>query len=498
MKRLFNPVEEALFAFMDHTLCITVAASTMATLRQRRDLHPDRLVELRLDTVDRPDVPGALAGRRGRVIVTCRPTWEGGHFQGSEDERLGLLEAALDAGADFVDVEFKALTPGFAGGRHRERLLVSMHDFEGVPTDLDARVDAMSRTGAGAVKVAVMAHRLADCLPLIGLAARRGGPTSVLAMGEAGLSTRILAARFGSCWTYAADDTTVAPGQLSAARMQGEFGFDRLGPDTSLYGIIGRPVSHSVSPAMHNAAFRETGIDAAYLPLPAATIADFATFAGAMNLRGVSVTAPFKLDAFALAGTVDDEGHRTQAVNTLRRTGDAWEGLNTDLAAFMAPLAGRLPLPAARATVLGAGGAARSVAAGLAGAGAAVTVAARRLEQAAAVARRTGAQVGQWPPLPGSWDLLVNATPIGTHPHHHQSPMDDSALDGRLVYDLVYNPPLTRLLADAAAAGCDTIGGLDMLVAQAQAQFAWWTGVRPPERSMREAALARLHETSTV
>ncbi len=483
---------------MDHTLCITVAAPTMATLRQRRDRHSDSLVELRLDTVDRPDVPGALAGREGPVIVTCRPTWEGGHFQGSEEERLGILEAALEAGADYVDVEFKALTPAFAGGRHRDRLLVSMHDFEGLPSDLDARVEAMSRTGAGIVKVAVMAHRLADCLPLVGLATRRGGPTSVLAMGEAGLATRVLAARFGSCWTYAADDTIVAPGQLSAARMRGEFGFDRLGPDTALYGIIGRPVSHSVSPAMHNAAFRQTGIDAAYLPLPAASIDDFVSFAHAMKLRGASVTAPFKLDAFALAGAADDEGRRAQAINTLRRTGDGWEGLNTDLAGFMAPLAGRLPLSKARATVLGAGGAARSVAVGLAGAGATVTLAARRPEQAANVARLTGAQVGEWPPAPGSWDLLVNATPIGTHPHHDQSPISASALDGRLVYDLVYNPPRTRLLADAAAKGCDTIGGLDMLVAQAQAQFAWWTGVNPPERSMREAALARLHETSTV
>jgi 3-dehydroquinate dehydratase/shikimate dehydrogenase len=470
----------------------------MATLRQRRDLHADRLVELRLDTVDRPDVGAALAGRRGRVIVTCRPTWEGGSFQGSEEERLGLLEEALSAGADYVDVEWKALTPSFADGRHRERVLVSMHDFDGVPADLDARMDAMSRTGAGTIKVAVMAHRLTDCLPLLDLARRRGGPTSVIAMGEAGLATRVLAARFGSCWTYAADETMVAPGQLGAARMQGEFGFDRLGPATALYGIIGRPVSHSVSPAMHNAAFQAAGLDAVYLPLPAASLEDFTTFARVMDLRGASVTAPFKVEAFALAGAADDEGRRSQSVNTLRRTGDGWEGVNTDLAGFMAPLAGRMTLSNARATVLGAGGAARSVALGLVGAGAVVTVIARRRDRADLVARLAGAQVAAWPPAAGSWDLLVNATPIGTHPQHDQSPMPAAALDGRLVYDLVYNPPRTRLLADAAERGCDTIGGLDMLVAQAQAQFAWWTGVCPPDGSMREAALARLHETSTV
>jgi len=480
------------------TLCVTVAAASMATLRARRDHHSAGLVELRLDMVDRPDVAGALADRRGPVVVTCRPTWEGGHFQGSEEERLAILERALDAGAEYVDVEMKALTPAFANGRFRERLIVSMHDFNGVPRDLPALVDAMSRTGAGTVKVAVMAHRLTDCLPLLGLAAQRNGATSVLAMGEAGLVTRVLASRFGSCWTYASDEGSVAPGQLTAARMRGEFGFEQMGPATTLYGIIGRPVGHSVSPAMHNAAFRAEGLDAVYLPLPAASLDDFTAFAEAMNLRGASVTAPFKVEAFALAGAADAEGRRSQSVNTLRRREGRWEGLNTDVAGFMAPLAGRMPVNGARATVLGAGGAARSVAAGLTQAGAVVSVSARRPEQAARVADLVGASAAPWPPPAASWDLLVNATPIGTHPQHEESPLPAHALDGQLVYDLVYNPPRTRLLADAAARGCDTIGGLDMLVAQAQAQFAWWTGVCPPERSMREAALARLHETSTV
>jgi 3-dehydroquinate dehydratase / shikimate dehydrogenase len=470
----------------------------MATLRTRRDQHWPGLVELRLDMVDRPDVAGALAGRRGPVVVTCRPTWEGGHFHGSEAERLAILEQALEAGAEYVDVEMKALTPTFANGRFRDRLIVSMHDFEGVPADLPASIDAMSRTGAATVKVAVMARRLTDCVPLLGLAARRGAPTSILAMGDAGLATRVLAARFGSCWTYAADDGSVAPGQLSAARMRGEFGFDRLGAATALYGIIGRPVGHSVSPAMHNAAFRSQGLDSVYLPLPAASLEDFTSFAEAMDLRGASVTAPFKVDAFALAGATDDEGRQSQSVNTLRRHEGRWEGLNTDLAGFMAPLAGRLPLRGARATVLGAGGAARSVTLGLNRAGAIVSVSARQPAQARAVADLVGATTVAWPPPAGSWDVLVNATPIGTHPRIDESPLSAGALDGRLVYDLVYNPPRTRLLADAAARGCDTIGGLDMLVAQAQAQFAWWTGVCPPERSMREAALARLHETSTV
>jgi shikimate 5-dehydrogenase len=132
----------------------------------------------------------------------------------------------------------------------------------------------------------------------------------------------------------------------------------------------------------------------------------------------------------------------------------------------------------------------------LASAGVRVTIAARRQEQAQAVAALTGAAVSPWPPDPASWDLLVNATPVGTTPHVGTSPLPDDYLfhGGGLVYDLVYNPPHTRLLQDAARAGCRTIGGLDMLVAQAQAQFEWWTGRKPPDKVMRDAAHARLQE----
>jgi shikimate 5-dehydrogenase len=127
-----------------------------------------------------------------------------------------------------------------------------------------------------------------------------------------------------------------------------------------------------------------------------------------------------------------------------------------------------------------------------------VTISARREMQAAELASRAGVAWTSWPPSPGSWDLLVNATPIGTAPAIGESPLDANLLDGRLVYDLVYNPPRTRLIADAIARGCETIGGLDMLVAQAAAQFSWWTGAAPPEIAMREAALARLSETHPV
>jgi 3-dehydroquinate dehydratase/shikimate dehydrogenase len=487
---------------MSPLICATVTAGTTAELRRRRDAIAAAgladMVELRLDSVADPDAVGALAGRTLPVVVTCRPAWEGGAFTGSEEDRRRILGAALEAGAEHVDVEFRA---GFTdlvrdGGR---RIVLSTHDFDGVPADLAARVAAMREATTGVVKVAVTAGGLADCLPLLALsrAAGREARRSVwIGMGLSGLATRVLAARFGSCWMYAGEET--APGQIPARRLIEEFGFRRLTSDTHVYGVVGSPVGHSISPAVHNAAFRAAGRDAVYLPFEAADVEDFARIVPALGVRGASVTIPFKVPFFARLAASGDEGaldrlsRSTRAINTLRITDGRWEGRNTDVAGFLAPLKGRIPLEGAQAVVLGAGGAARAVAVALASAGARVTIHARTIERARQVARLVGGQAEPMPPPRGSWDLLVNATPVGMAPRADETPWPGATFDGELVYDLVYNPGETRLLREAAAAGCVTIGGLDMLVAQAQEQAAWWTGVRPPAALLREAALRAL------
>jgi 3-dehydroquinate dehydratase/shikimate dehydrogenase len=475
-------------------LCVTVTAATTAELRARRDAIVDAdLVELRVDTVRDPDAAAALADRKRPVIFTCRAAWEGGHFKGSEDERLAILQQARQLGAEYVDVEWKS---GFAGrlmaNGSGEGLVVSSHSFDGVPGDLAARCAAMHATGAEVVKIAVMAARLADCLPLLALRETDDRPAVLLAMGEAGLATRALASRFGSAWTYAGD--AVAPGQVPAAQLQ-RLGFRRVNTSTAIFGVAGRPVMHSLSPAMHNAAFEASGIDSVYLPLAAADFDDFLAFADALGVQGASVTAPFKLAAFACASETDENGRRVGAVNTLKRCSAGWAARNTDGAGFLEPLAGTRDVRGLRVTVMGAGGAARSVAYALDGAGARVSIAARNRSRAVDVARITHASVADWPPAAGSWDVLVNATPVGTWPDVQATPLPQGPLTGSLVYDLVYNPIETRLLADARAAGCDTLGGLEMLVAQAARQFEWWTGRSAPTGAMRDAAIDALRSS---
>ena len=469
-------------------VCETVTGRTMAELLAAQDAVAADMVELRLDGVADLDVDALLHRSSRPVVVTCRPEWEGGSFAGSEEQRHQVLARALDAGAAFVDVEWSA---GFADliRRAPARIVLSMHDFEGVPTDLDQRVHAMRGTGAGTIKVAVMTRCLADTLSLLPIG--REGHAVVIGMGDAGVVTRLLASRFGSCWTYAGRG--IAPGQIPAARMRQEFHVHRVDPRTALYGVVSTNALHSLSPVMHNAAFAAAGLNAVYVPLSAADFDDFLEFADALGIEGASVTIPFKLDALQAASRADDLTRQVGAANTLRRHGSDWEAANTDVDGFLAPLDQAFPgtLRGARASVLGAGGAARAVVVALRSRGATVTVHARRREQASEL-EALGALVGPWPPSPRSWDLLVNTTPLGGARLRDESPLRDARFDGRLVYDLTYGAGTSALLRDASAAGCAVLDGLPMLVAQAEQQFEWWTGVRPVAGVMRHALHERL------
>ena len=476
-------------------LCVTVTAPTTAELRRKRDEVADAdLVELRLDSVSDPSAAGALAGRRCPVIVTCRPSWEGGRFEGAEEDRRRILADALALGAEYVDIEWRANFDDLLSKTGGRRVVLSCHDFDGIPTDLSARTQVMRSTGAEVVKVAAATKRLSDCVPLLDLGAQAGRQCGlvIVGIGEAGIATRVLAGRFGSKWTYAGSERQL--GQLSAHTLSKEYRFRTLSDSTEVYGLVGMPILHSVSPAMHNAAFVAARWDAVYLPFPAASAEDFVTFARAVGIKGASITTPYKVAMLDHVDEVYAVAGRIGAINTVHVKDGRWLGGNTDATAFLQPLHNHIPLEGTRAAVVGAGGAARAVAIALASSGAHVRVHARNPQQADNVAMLVSAEVGAWPPEPGTWDLLINCTSVGMYPRIEETPIPADQLTGRYVYDLIYNPTTTRLMREARQAGCHTIGGLDMLVAQAHEQYQWWTGTRPPSGVMREAALKRLAE----
>lgn len=469
----------------------TVTGDTTAELRLGREAAELRadIVELRVDGVSDLDLPAVLADRRAPVIVTCRPVWEGGRYDGAEPDRLRLLRRARALGAEFIDVEFRAdwrSVAAFDGVESpnprtsaSEGLVLSLHDFAGIPADLDLIAAAMSAAGADMVKIAVTTTHLMDCEAL-----RRAGRLLrsgvVIGMGPAGAVTRIAPQLFNSRWTYCGDISAI--GQISVRDMREVYDAGRASADAGLFGVTGRPVMHSKSPALHNAAFRHEGIDAVYVPFEAHDFDDFNAFARMFNVRGASVTAPFKPAAFAAAASADAAAKETGAANTLKRVEGGWEAANTDAAGFLAPISD-VHLRGIKAAVIGQGGAARSVRHALASAGAEVVLLGRE-------------DLGR---ASEPWDLLVNATPIGTAPGAAESVMAGRPINARVVYDLVYNPAETQLMQDALASGARVIGGMPMLVAQACRQFEFWFGRPAPVDVYEQAAKAlTTYETDDI
>jgi 3-dehydroquinate dehydratase/shikimate dehydrogenase len=449
------------------------------------------LTELRLDSMASPDPEAALADRRKPAIVTCRPLREGGMFDGSEEERLRILARAQALGAEFIDIEWDIDAAPFLAPRGGRGVIVSRHDFQGVPDDLPDLLGRLRASGAEVAKVAVMVERASDLQRLLENARPDEGSV-LIGMGRAGLATRVLAGRFGSRWTYAGNG--IAPGQVSAARLLQEFRFRRIRPDAAVYALLGRPVVNSLSPAMHNAGFAALGLNAVYVPIESRDLDGARGLADLVGLRGASVTIPFKSDVMPLLDEVAPTAAAAGAVNTIAIRDGRWIGMNTDADGFLEPLRKRMPaLSGVRAVILGAGGAARGVGLALRREGARVAIAARRPEAARTVAHAVGADVAAWPPAPGSWDLLVNATPVGSAAQPGAAPFE-GPFDGTLVYDLVYDPDPTDLMRASADAGCAAIGGLEMLVAQAERQFEIWTGQRPPSGLFTDAAMTAMQK----
>lgn len=481
-------------------ICIAIRESTtegaVAAL-SRASAWAD-LAEIRADYIRDLDLGRLLREKPCPVLFTLRSREEGGNYAGSERSRLETILEAAGAGADYVDVEYSAFWKAVLESVSKQRVILSYHNYEETPANLESLAESMAATGAGVMKIAVRARRLSDNLNIaraLKHAATRQWNLCALAMGSEGIPSRILGPQWGSWMTLASlpGSEGTAEGQLPADEIVDQYRIREIGSETQLYGVLGKPLGHSLSPLIHNAAFAARGLNALYLPLEAAGMDDFLEFHASYPVQGVSVTIPFKEEACTLAHSLSVEANDAGAVNTLVLQKGGWHGENTDVEAFMRPLRRRVHIGRMRAVVLGAGGAARSVIQGLRSQGAFVCVVARDPSKAQRLAEKFKAEHAGWDQLQHlRWDLLVNATPVGMYPDVDRSPVQAEWLTGEWVYDLVYNPRETQLLRDAVLQGRKTISGVEMFLGQALKQHQLWCGDPVPEQPMRDALNAWL------
>jgi 3-dehydroquinate dehydratase / shikimate dehydrogenase len=459
------------------------------------------LFEIRADFARDLDLPALKQAATVPLLFTCRPESEGGRWPDADAVgRRGLLSRAVLQGFDLVDVEARAGFDDVVASKAGRGLVLSWHDFDGTPNDLDAIYEAMAARRPDVVKIAVTARSIADLGRLLAFASRvagTAGPRLVaLAMGPLGTASRVLGGRYGAPFTFASPENgrEAAPGQLPAAALADVYRVRSIGPATRVYGLLGSDVLRSLSPAIQNRAFAATGTDAVYVPLQAESIDAFIEALPSLELSGFSVTRPYKGSILPHLDSVTPHVAEAGSANTVVSQEGRLVGLSTDGDGILVPLRRRMDPAGRSVAILGAGGAARAAAFALARAGARVTVLARRREQAAEVASATGCASAGLECLPGlAWDVLVNATPLGSGAFPGQSPVPHEALrQGSVVFDMVYEPRETPLLAAAKARGCVTIDGVEMLVAQAVGQFEAWTGKAAPVEEMTAAALAAM------
>jgi len=509
-------------------VCVPVCVRRALELRPsiERAAEAGDIVELRLDCLEACELDeargqlGELLTKAGRpFIITYRPKEQGGGVSLSLEERAAFwrevprwLRVAAGRGRAFADVELDLLESSHAEslGALFENFTVicSHHDFRETPADLEQTYERMARTRADISKLAARANSITDSITLMRLlerGRREGRGVIAVSMGAAGVLTRVLAPAFGAFLTYGSLDAeqATAPGQIDARDLRDLYRIPTLTERTAVAGLVGSPVGHSLSPYTHNTGFASLGLDFVYLlfevedlPEFVRRMADPRTRELRWNLRGLSVTAPHKEAVIPHLDAVAPDAARVGAVNTVVISeGRGLEGFNTDADASVVPLAGLVELRGARVAVLGAGGAARALLWALGERGARATVFARDEARGRAAAAEFGADAAR---LEGAsfegFDVVANTTPLGTRGGREtETPAAGSQLRGaRVAYDLVYNPAETRFLREARAAGCETVGGLGMLVAQAEEQFRLWTGRVPPPGVMQAAAEKRL------
>jgi len=492
-------------------VCVAVIGADANQMVEKAEAlaRDNSFLEFRLDYLAKPGLalprikrfteshPGTV------VIATCRRLSSGGKFKGSIASQLDILSKAAAAGCQLVDFELqttsKCKPEQLQKLRSRAALILSFHDFRGTKK-LDETLEKMLAYPADFYKVVSTATTLSDNVAMIKFLGRRGDRHSLVSMcmGEQGIISRVLGVRAGSVFTFASATAAeaTAPGQVTAQELRNVYRIEQLDAATRVYGVVGDPIAHSLSPAIMNAAFRRENVNAVYLTLHAKTLKDLLTCVREIPIHGISVTMPYKEAILPHLDNTDSHTTKIGACNTVVRAQDGkLYGFNTDASGIVRPLERRLnTLEGARILVIGAGGAARAAVFGLKERGSEVYILNRSAAPAKKLAHRAHARIMKRADLKKlAFDVIINATPVGMG-NARESPLHENEINARYVFDMVYDPAETRLLKLAKERGAQIIPGIEMFVHQAARQFEIWTGKPAPWDEMLRVVLLALQE----
>lgn len=515
-------------------LCVSIYVNDLQQAKRDLALAAERgadMAELRIDTfTDETAVRELISQSPIPVIATVRSKEEGGKSELDDIHRLALLTVAGEAGASYLDIEFASVQDNGWSGPSKPRSqrpgwIYSSHNFVSRPANLHQLIIDLAHSNADVSKVAWQARSIRDNIEAFDLMLQRHKPTIAICMGEAGMISRILAKKFGAFVSFASLDTgsATAPGQISIEDLKRIYRWDAQQLDTRVYGVVGNPIAHSMSPAIHNAAFDYVQHNGVYVPLLVessyeafkAFLESFLEFEP-LTLSGLSVTIPHKEHALEYlkncGAEIEPLAEQIGAVNTIviSRDGSRYslQGLNTDYAAILDSITAVLQITREqlrdyRVGVIGAGGTGRTAVAALAHYGATVVVYNRTASRAQALASEFNHKTGKVVAAPleklcdSCCQIYINTTSVGMHPNTDATPWGDhppKITDQHLVFDTIYNPLETRLIQYAKSQGAKTISGLEMFVRQAAAQFQAWTGQPAPINIMRQVVMNRLRK----
>ena len=475
-------------------ICLTLSGPTildnLKALADNKD-YVD-ICELRLDLLSPSEVAKAADFPSMvdiPVILTLRRVSDGGKCALQEKARRSLLiDTMKNGGFSYVDIEDDVKKSDVEEAAHSlgMKVIRSYHDFEGVPADIFSRVHSLASRGDVA-KIAVTPHNTADVMTLFRINEElKDVPKIIIGMGEWGVATRILYKKMGSILTFGSNGKAVAPGMISARELKLLYRADQLNDNTGIYGIVGNPVMHSLSPQIHNPGFHKIHYNAVYVPFLSESIRSFLTLAEMLRMRGFSVTVPFKVDVVKYLGNITREVKQIGSCNTVVRVPNMWKGTNTDYYGFIHPIEkeiddGRIK----SALVIGAGGAAKAIVWALKMRNVKVMIVNRTKSKADELARLYGVgsdsldNISQYE---GKVDLVVQATNMGLHPYEDVNPAEKFHFSGKeIAYDIVYKPKYTKFLLAAEKAGCSLKFGWDMLMEQGKLQFESFTGYHYPK-----------------